>query len=220
MPKSRAIPTVTEPTPPPDPGTPDEPIPTATAQLAVDEAALDAADLAAARAMLEQFRPTAEQALPARRALRSDAAPALARARAEDLGVLLAHRCPSHLLDAFEQAQGRVGADATAVDLAERGLLDLGKLTPKLCRRTAWHHAANEWPWAVQRIRQDLLTMATPLEDIRRHLRDLTELHARIDGWVTGERARGGCLPPRTAKEPIRDEPVRSELAFNPLKVP
>ncbi len=207
-------------TPEPTPLPSAEPLPTATAQLAADQAAADAADLAAARAHLETLRPAAEANLGPRRDLRAEAAPNLTRALAEDLGMLLAHRCPSHLLDAFEQARTRVAADAQAVAHGERGLRDLGTLTAADCRRTAWHHAANRWPYKVERIEADFRAIAAPLEQPRRNLADLLAVLARLDGWVTGERARGGCLPPRMAQESIPDSPLRTELAFNPLKVP
>ncbi len=205
------------PTPAPDPAMPER---TVTSWLAADQAAADAADLAAARAHLEAFRPAAEANLPARRALREEAAPALKRAKSENLGVLAAARCPSHLLDGLEAARTRVAADAQAVEHGERGLRDLGTLSAAECRRTAWHYAARRWPGKVERIELDLRAIGAPLEQPRRNLAELIALHARLDAWVTGERARGGCLPPRMATESRRDEPLETVLDFNPMKTP
>lgn len=222
---SKRSPTVivtSEPAPMPstEPVAPAASEPTATQLLAADAAAADAADLAAALVHLAPLRPAAEANLPARLALREGAAPALKRAMSEDLGVLTAFKVPEHLLRALEATRIRVAEDARAVDHGARGLRDLGTLTAAECRRTAWHHTAGRWPFKVERIEADLRAIGAPLEQPRRNLADLLAVLARLDGWVTGERARGGCLPPRMAQESIPDSPLRTELAFNPLKVP
>ncbi len=197
-----------------------EPTPTATAQLAADQAARDAVDYAAALAYLDPYRRRAEPNIAPRLALRAEAAPSLTRALAEDLGVLLAHRCPSHLLDAFEQAIRRVSDDGKAADYGPQALEELRTLPPAACRKSAWHLQANRWPGRVEEIRDKFLAAANPLEAVRENLRNLQELHGRIDGFVAGVRARGEFAPPRMAEESRRAEPLRTELAFDPRKVP
>ncbi len=197
-----------------------EPTPTATAQLAADQAARDAVDYAAALAYLDPYRRRAEPNIAPRLALRAEAAPSLTRGLAEDLGVLLAHRCPSHLLTVFEQALRRVSDDAKAADYGPQALEAMRTLPPAACRKSAYHLQANRWPGCVEEIRDKFLAAANPVEAVRENLRNLQAVHARIDAWVAGERARGGCQPPRMATESRRAEPLRTELAFNPLKTP
>ncbi len=197
-----------------------EPTPTATAQLAANQAARDAADLAASLAYLDPYRRRAEPNIAPRLALRAEAAPSLKRALAEDLGILAASRVPEHLLREFEQAIRRVSDDAKAADYGPQALEEMRTLPPAACRKSAWHLAANRWPGRVEEIRDKFLAAANPLEAVRKNLQNLQAVHSRIDTWVQGERARGGCQPPRMATESRRDEPLRSELDFNPFKTP
>ncbi len=224
MAKSRTAPTESatpDPTPPPSAASAvAEPTPPATAQLATDQAARDAADLAAALAHLESYRVNAEPNIAPRLALRAEAAPFLTRALAEDLGVLAAFRVPEHLRTALEQAIRPVSDDAKAADYGPEALEEMRTLPPAACRKSEYHLQANRWPRRVEEIRDKFLAAANPLEDVRKNLRNLQEVHARIDGWVAGERMRGGCQPPRMATESRRDEPLRTELAFNPMKTP
>ncbi len=207
-------------TPEPAPLPSAESAPTATQLLAADQAASDAADLAASLAYLDPYRRRAEPNIAPRLALRAEAAPSLTRALAEDVGLLTAFKCPDHLLREFELAIRRVSDDAKAADYGPEALEAMRTLPPADCRRTAWHHAARRWPGRVEEIRDKFMAAANSLEDVRKNLRNLQEVHARIAGWVLGERMRGGCLPPRMAEESRRTEPLRTELDFDPRRVP
>ncbi len=205
------------PTPAPDPVTPVVPEPTATLRLTQNEAAADAIAVQEALGYLQPFLAKAKEQLPGYRAVWQDAAPVVKAARAENLNLLTAHGLGDHTRGRFEMVLRAIEGLGTDIQRYEDQLNEAAKLTGPKCRRTAWHHAANEWPSAVKNIRDACLMLNEPAEEKGKKLQALRAEHANLISLVPGLLKTS---QPLTATESRHDEPLRSELAFDPRKTP
>lgn len=222
MPKRSPVEIVTPtPTPAPDPGTPVVTSPPgATELLAAASAANDEADRQAALQYLALYVADAERNLPAHQALRDEAGPVLKQAREINVPLLWSLRYPEHLLRGFEFTRPHVEDIARTVVNVERGLRELPSLTGVACRRNDFHLQTNRWPGAVEVLRDRLLGASQPPDRARQQLAALREWLDRIGAWTAGHVASGAPTSSLTAQESIPDSPLRTELAFDPRKVP
>ncbi len=211
----------TDPTPMPSPSVPPTGSePTVTERLASASVAAAEAGRQAALRYLAPYVADAERNLPAHHALREEAGPVVQQARQVDVALLRSLRCPAHLLDGFEFTRPHVEDIARTVANVERGLRELPSLTGVACRRNDFHLQTNRWPGAVEVLRDRLLGASHPPDRARQHLAALREWLDRIGAWVQGHVAAGGPTSSLTAQESIPDSPLRTELDFDPRRVP
>ncbi len=209
------------PAPAPAPGTPVVTSPPgATELLAAASAANDEADRQAALQYLAPYVADAERNLPAHQALRDEAGPVLKQAREINVPLLWSLRYPEHLLHGFEFTRPHVEDIARTVASVERALRQLPSLTGAACRRNAFHRQTHRWPAVVEVLRDRLLGASQPPNRARQHLAALREWLDRIGAWTAGHVASGAPTSPLTARESIPDSPLRTELDFDPRRVP
>ncbi len=217
MPKSRTILTESDLTPSPDPQPVAEPtiaaLRAAATAASADHCIREAQDeLRPLAAAVRQHLPTAD-----RLAQEAEAPVAAARQDLKDGADLLTQEFRDHVQDRINFADRIIQAPKDG----RRGLDLFATLTVDQCKREEWQRQINQaspeaWPGRVNTVRRLLAGGASITEETAQtYLRQLKEVHERLQGNVRGELIRRGATPPIMSRESPRSEPLKTEMGFS-----
>ncbi len=117
-------------------------------------------------------------------------------------------------------AVDRIQGWARQADQAEEAAAQISRITGKKCARLPGWKENGIWSPTVQKLSRWLLNVSATEVELERQLVTAEETLGNAVTLYAGALARHAGVPLVVVREPIRTEPLRTELAFNPLKTP
>lgn len=109
---------------------------------------------------------------------------------------------------------------ASQADRADEAAAQISRLTGKACERLSGWKENGIWSPTVQKLSRWLLDVSATEAELESQLAAAEEALGNAVQLYAGAVARHAGVPLVEVREPVRSEPLRSELDFNPMKMP